>query len=380
MATDAWTPPFEPVHDAPAHDPATDAAAPTPSAPPAPTPSSVSSLSARTPDEQLSSDIKNIYHCLNVLKDFAFDPSGDPAANAKNLRLMLCKIPLHNTPLADPLRPAALRDSHSSTTEQRSLLLRLLHNLLRGDARAFITDNTDPFEVIAELRQEYALETEFDLQQKVQNLSFNDEGSVAKLKVQGGYLFEALDEAGLPQTEKAKRSHVLRALAPDRAPPELAFIYAQTAQQMSMPDCVLTWTDILNSVRRFLVTTNVTTAMAAGGVPGGRAYQTTTTTNSDPLVDAVLCEWCRRSGHSTSDCRNGQLAPSYATPSGPLTARLILDWADNIRNHRKNNPPRDAQSRQVTTVPAAGTSIDFDFSDSIAPNDLRFNARAVNFG
>jgi hypothetical protein len=145
---------------------------------------------------------------------------------------------------------------------------------------------------------------------------------------------------------------------------------------MSMPGCVLTWTDILNSVRCFLVTTNVTTAMAAGG----RAYQTTTTTNSDPLVDAVLCEWCRRSGHSTSDCRKGQLAPSYATPSGPLTARLILDWADNIRTHRKNNPPCEAQSRQVTTVPAAGTSIDFDFSDSIAPNDLRFNARAVTSG
>ena len=81
MATDAWTPPFEPAHDAPAHDPATDAAAPTSSAPPAPTPSSVSSLSARTPDEQLSSDIKNIYNCLNVLKDFAFDPSGEPAAH-----------------------------------------------------------------------------------------------------------------------------------------------------------------------------------------------------------------------------------------------------------------------------------------------------------
>ena len=90
---------------------------------------------------------------------------------------------------------------------------------------------------------------------------------------------------------------------------------------MSVPGCTLTWRGILNSVRRFLVTTNVTTAMAT---TDGCAYQTTATTESDPRVDAAYCEWCRRNGHSASNCRNGQLAPSYATPGGPLTARLIF--------------------------------------------------------
>ena len=239
MATDAWTPPFEPALDAPAHahDPAIDAAAP---APPAPTPSSVSSLSARPLEDQLSFDIKHVYACINVLKDFAFDPIGDPPTDAKQLRLLLRQIPIHNTSLADPRRPATLADSRTSTAEQRSLPLRLLHNLIRGDARAFITDNTGPLDINEELHQQYALETDFDLQQQVQTLSFNDEGRAAKLLVKANYLWSALDPAGLPLTGKAKRSHILRAIASDRTPPEVALIYAQTAQQMSVPGCALT--------------------------------------------------------------------------------------------------------------------------------------------
>ena len=93
-------------------------------------------------------------------------------------------------------------------------------------------------------------------------------------------------------TGKAKRSHILRAIASDRAPPEVALIYAQTAQQMSVPGCTSTWKGILNSVRRFLVTTNVTTATAT---TDSRTYQTTTAklaTGSHPLVDDAHQSFC----------------------------------------------------------------------------------------
>ena len=93
-------------------------------------------------------------------------------------------------------------------------------------------------------------------------------------------------------TEKAKRSNVLRAVALDRPPPEVAFIYAQTAQQMSMPGCGWTWRDIFNNARRFLVTTNVTTATAT---TDSRTYQTTTAklaTGSHPLVDDAHQSFC----------------------------------------------------------------------------------------
>ena len=58
--------------------------------------------------------------------------------------------------------------------------------------------------------------------------------------MKANYLRAALELAGLPLTEKAKRSHILRTIASDRAPTEVAFIYAQIAQLVSMPGCALT--------------------------------------------------------------------------------------------------------------------------------------------
>ena len=76
----------------------------------------------------------------------------------------------------------------------------------------------------------------------------------------------------------------------------------------------------------------------------GRAYQATTATGTNPLVDAAYCEWCRRHGHTTVRCRSGKLAPSYAKAGGPITPRLILYWADNVCEHRKNDPNRRQNS------------------------------------
>jgi hypothetical protein len=81
-----------------------------------------------------------------------------------------------------------------------------------------------------------------------------------------------------------------------------------------------------------------------------------------------VCYWCNRDTHLEAACFLAKFAPPYHTPGGPLSLKLIKQWAQNILEGEADGrvrPPGQARRLAATPPPPA------DFVDPYSVDDLR---------